>query len=179
MIMYLRAVVMGGFIYTLATGQGLQEQFQADDVIEPETIKSIDDFILRPKPWWLKAVTKEWQWVAIDPKIYYPLRLDPLKYPAVIEHEKVHLHQQRSTGKFKWLFKYITNKNFRLDQEMEPIAIELLNTPLKNRKQLAVRYARSLSGLPYLRAAKSYDLALDSILFKIKEMGIEMESDDF
>jgi len=172
--MYLRSVVLGSFICALASGQELRELFQADDTIDPEIIKIIDDYVLRPKPWWLKAVTQEWQWVAIDPKIYYPHYLDPLKYPAIIEHEKVHLYQQRSKGKFIWLFRYITSKKFRLDQEMEPIAIELLNMPLETRKQVAIRYARNLSGQPYSRAAKSFDLALESILSKAKEMGIEI-----
>ena len=175
--MNLRAVIMGGLVCALAADQGLQEPFQADDAIEPETIKSMDDFILRPKPWWLKVATKEWQWVAINPKIYYPHYLDPLKYPAVIEHEKVHLYQQRSTGKLKWLFKYIVSKKFRFDQEMEPIAVELSNMRPEARMRLAIKYAHYLSGAPYSKAAKSYDLALDGILSKAKEMGVNLDVD--
>ena len=173
--MCLRAVILGGFICTLASGQGLPESFQVDNTVEPETIGPMDGFVLRPKTWWLKAVTKEWQWVAIDPKIYYPLHLDPLKYPAVIEHEKVHLSQQRKAGKFKWLFKYVVSKKFRFNQEMEPIVVELSNTQPEARMRLAIKYAHYLSGAPYSRAAKSYDLALDGILSKAKEMGVDLD----
>ena len=118
-------------------------------------------------------VTKDWQWVTIEPRIYYPTGIEPLNYPAIIEHEKVHLSQQKKTGKYYWIFKYIISRNFRLEQEIEPIIIELSNTPLDARKNLAARYARSLSGSAYYRAAKSYDLALESILTKAREMGVE------
>jgi len=175
--MNLRTIMLGCFICTLANSQGLQELLQVDDAIaiDPETIKSIDDFVLRLKPWWLKAVTKEWQWVAIDPNIYYPHYLDPLKYPAIIEHEKVHLFQQRNKGKYEWLFKYIVSKKFRFNQEMEPIVVELSNMPPEARMRIAIKYAHHLSGAPYLKAAKSYDLALDGILSKAKEMGVSVE----
>jgi hypothetical protein len=97
-----------------------------------------------------------------------------MNYPAIIEHEKVHLSQQRSAGKYKWIVKYAVSKKFRLDQEMEPIITELLNTPPDRRRRLAEKYAESLSGPPYHRAAKSYDLALERILDKASEMGVEM-----
>jgi hypothetical protein len=137
--------------------------------------KSVDGFALSPKPWWLKAATKKWQWVAIDPKIYYPPHLEPTSYLALIEHEKIHLLQQREMGKYKWIIKYVVSKKFRLSQEMEPIAIELANTPLEKRRRLAETYARNLSSAPYHKAAESFDLALAHILSKAKEMGIEVE----
>lgn len=143
-------------------------------VIEPEINHPIADYVLCPKPWWLRAATKEWQWVAINPKIYHPPLVDPHSRPAVIEHEKVHLSQQRAMGKFKWLFRYAVSKKFRLDQELEPIAVELSNTPLEKRKRLAERYAQSLSGPPYHRAAKSYDHAWERILSKAAEMGVDV-----
>jgi hypothetical protein len=149
------------------------------ELIVPESnidiAKSVDGFALRPKPWWLRAVTKKWQWVTIDPKIYYPPRLEPTGHLAIIEHEKVHLLQQREMGKYKWMIKYIASKKFRLDQEMEPIAVELANTPPEKRRQLAQTYARDLSGAPYHKAAKTFDLALAHILSKAKEMGIDVE----
>jgi hypothetical protein len=153
--MNLRAVILSGAICAIAS------------------CETIDGFVLSKKPWWLKIVTKDWQWVTIEPKIYYPPDVDPLKYPAIIEHEKVHVSQQRKIGKYYWIFKYVISKNFRLEQEMEPIITELSNTPFDARKALAARYARSLSGPPYYRAAKSYDLALECILAKAKEMSVE------
>ena len=114
----------------------------------------------------------------MDPNIYFPPKLDPLNYPAVIEHEKIHLSQQREMGKYVWYLRYIFSKNFRLSQEMEPIAIELANTPLERRMMVAVRYANDLSGSPYHRAAKSPDLALAKILSKASEMGVEVVVND-
>jgi hypothetical protein len=151
-----------------------QDDFQVDNIIEQEHNRPTIDYFLTPKPWWLKIATKDWQWVAIDPKIYHPPHIDPLSRHAIIEHEKIHLHQQREMGKFKWLFRYAISKKFRLDQELEPIVVELSNTPLNGRKRLAERYASSLSGPPYHRAAKSYEQALECILSKATEMNINI-----
>jgi len=148
---------------------------RARNVPEGFAITSVEHYILRPKPWWLRASTEDWQWVAIDPKIYHPPKLDPLKYPAIIEHEKVHLSQQRKIGKIKWLIKYIMSKKFRFEQEMEPIVVELLNTPPQSRRQLAIKYANYLSGAPYSKAAKSFDLALEGIMSKANEMGVDID----
>ena len=166
-----RSLALGGILYTFSSAQ---DPSPMETFIEPKTNNLIAEYILRPKPWWLKIVTKEWQWVAIDPKIYHPPDIDPLSRKAIIEHEKVHLSQQRKMGKFKWLIRYTVSKKFRLDQELEPIVIEISNTPSERRKRLAERYAVSLSGPPYHRAAKSYDHALERILSKATEMGIDI-----
>jgi hypothetical protein len=151
-----------------------QEFEQLPNIIMIETDKSTVHYILSPKPWWLRAATKEWQWVALNPKIYYPTKLDPLKYPAIIEHEKIHLSQQIGKGKFKWLFRYIVSKKFRLDQELEPIAVEISNTSMEQRLLLAERYARNLSGSPYHGAARTYEDALERILSKAIGMGVDV-----
>ncbi|MDR1842076.1 MAG: hypothetical protein LBQ86_09190 [Holophagales bacterium] len=178
--MYLHAIIFCSFIYVFASAQEIQEAetpFQAENLTETdnETLKSTDGFILRPKPWWLRASTKEWQWVAINPKVYYPRHLDPLKYPAIIEHEKIHLAQQKNIGKYKWLFKYIVSKKFRFEQEMEPIVVEISNTPMEGRRRLVIKYASSLSGAPYSKAAKTFDFALEGILSKAAEMGVALD----
>lgn len=36
----------------------------------------------------------------------------------LIKHEEVHINQQKRMGKWKWLFKYATDKKFRLEQEI-------------------------------------------------------------
>jgi hypothetical protein len=151
-----------------------QEPLHAENGLGPQDTQPTDGFNLRPKPLWLRSVTKPWQWVALDPNVYHPPMLDPLDYPAIIEHEKVHLSQQREMGKYAWFFRYIFSKNFRLAQELEPIVTELSNMPLEKRAELAARYARDLSGSPYHRAAKSTDLALNEILSKAYEMGVEI-----
>ena len=142
---------------------------------EPEMAVAVEGYSLRPKPWFLNIATKKWQWVAIDPNIYYPPDRNPLEYPAIIEHEKAHLLQQREIGKYKWLIKYIFSKNFRLSQELGPIVVELANMPLEKRRAKLINYAQDLSGPPYHRAAASFEHALNSILAKASEMGIETE----
>ena len=132
------------------------------------------DYILRLKPWWLRATTKSWQWVALNPKIYHPTYLNPLEYPAIIEHEKVHLSQQKKKGKYRWLTKYIFSKKFRFEQELEPIVVELSHTPQEERGPLATRYAQYLSGKPYKKAAKTYETAIEGIMGKAEEMGIKI-----
>jgi len=141
-------------------------------IAEPEICGTVTDYVLQPKPWWLRIATKEWQWVTIDPKIYYPPSIDPLSRLAVIEHEKIHLSQQRKMGKIKWIFRYAVSKEFRLEQELEPIIVEISYTPLERRKKVAERYAVSLSGPPYHRAAKSYGEVLERILSKAAEMDV-------
>jgi hypothetical protein len=166
-----RSLALGGILCAFSRAQDF---FPMETLVEPAIGDSAADYVLAPKPWWLRVATKEWQWVAIDPKIYYPPHIDPFSRYAIIEHEKVHLFQQRKMGKFKWFFKYAVNKKFRLDQELEPIVIELSNTPFERRKRLAERYALSLSGLPYHKAARSYDYALERILSKAAEMNIDI-----
>ena len=140
----------------------------------PPTAMEIEDYRLTRKPWWLRACTKNWQWVTIDPNIYHPPHLVPASYPAIIEHEKTHIAQQRRAGKYRWLIKYIASKKFRLNQELEPIVIELSNLPLEARLPMATKYANNLAGPPYSRAAKSAEVALEAIRAKAEEMGVEL-----
>jgi hypothetical protein len=147
---------------------------QTDPAPAPAITDDAQDYRLLPKPWWLRTCTKEWQWVTLDPRIYHPPRIDPLSRPAVMAHEKVHVAQQRRTGKYRWLIRYLTSKKFRLDQELEPIMAEMLSTPPDARRRLAARYARNLAGPPYARAARTAELALDAIEAKAAEMGVEM-----
>ena len=140
----------------------------------PPIATEIEDYQLTRKPWWLRVCTKNWQWVTIDPNIYYPPHLAPTNYPAIIEHEKIHIAQQRRAGKYRWLIKYIASKKFRLNQELEPIVIELSNLPLEARLPMATKYADNLAGPPYSRAAKSAEVALERIQAKAEEMGVEL-----
>jgi len=167
---YSRSLVLCGILCAFSQAQDIFSM----EITEPQIGNSISDYVLRPKPWWLKIATKKWQWVTIDPKIYYPKGIDPLSRPAVIEHEKIHLSQQRSSGKIKWIFRYAVSKKFRLDQELEPIVVEIAFTPIERRKRVAERYATSLSGTAYHSAAKSYDQALERILSKAKEMDVDV-----
>lgn len=45
--------------------------------------------------------------------------------PWLIEHEKLHLKEQKEMGVFKWLFKYAKSKQFRLDAEVRAYKISI------------------------------------------------------
>ena len=168
-----RMIALGCFVCAAAYGQGVPP---GEGRAEPAGAHDRQqDYVLRPKPWLLRKTTKDWQWVAVAPKIYHPPHLDPLEFPAIIEHEKVHLSQQRASGKYRWLIRYVFSKKFRFAQELEPIVVEMANTPQGMRASLAVKYARSLSGGPYSKAAKSPQVALEGILAKAAEMGVALE----
>jgi hypothetical protein len=47
------------------------------------------------------------------------------EYQATLRHENIHLHQQYKTGLIKFLWKYLTNKEFRYQSELEAYKIDL------------------------------------------------------
>ena len=121
---------------------------------------------LKPKPWWLPIYGR---WVTMYPYIYYPSSVNgeeyALKYPWVIAHETVHLHQQKeySGGVTKWYVKYLTDKKFRLAAEVEAIAVELNYNLARDPRWVEttlMQYADELSGSSYSHAADSKDEAV-------------------
>jgi len=60
---------------------------------------------------------------------YLPLNFDGLAlrwvilvkkgHYDIIPHEQVHIEQQKRIGFFKYMFKYLTNQNFRVQMEYE------------------------------------------------------------
>ena len=119
--------------------------------------------ILKPKPWWLSLLTSKTAWVTIYPNIYYPKGLNPDTKPYIIKHELVHIKQQSDYGKWKWLWRYVTNKAFRLDQEAKAIAVEISSRPELSREYYIVVYAKLLSGIGYWHCADSSIEAADAI----------------
>jgi hypothetical protein len=103
--------------------------------------------------WWLFWFNKS-RWITIYPNIYHPEYIDLAKYQPVINHENVHLRQQEYMGLYKWLFKYIVSRSFRLDQEVEAIAVELKSYP-SIPYGLLDAYAEDLSDSAYMWAASS------------------------
>lgn len=131
--------------------------------------------MIRTKPWWLTIFTPASAWVTIYPNIYHPQGLIPSEWPDIIAHESIHLSQQEKTGRFKWLFKYFTNKSFRLDQECEGIVAELFNLPPHFDKDWRMKsYAELLSGRYYFWAASSRVDALNAIRRKTLEVRGEL-----
>jgi hypothetical protein len=137
------------------------------------------DYTMKLKPWWLRLVTRDWQWVTIAPTVYQPgscllLPKTRPEYWPIIAHECRHLEQQRKAGLWKWLAGYFLSRRFRLDQEAEAIAVEIGARPFYQRATFVARYAEDLAGGPYWWAAKSYQHARDAILAKCEEMEVEI-----
>jgi hypothetical protein len=104
---------------------------------------------LKPKPWWLRIFTAPYQWVTIFPHIYHPSTLDPNQFPALVEHEMVHLKQQSTCNRWSWLWAYLTQPDFRLQVEAPAIAAEVLASPAGYRESMIQRYAVQLAGEDY------------------------------
>jgi hypothetical protein len=51
---------------------------------------------------------------------------------AVLAHEMVHIERQQAMGTTKWLFKYLTNRQFRYQEEVEALKIQLKNEQPSN-----------------------------------------------
>ena len=133
-----------------------------------------ESYKLRPKPFWLRWLTPKNTWVAIFTRIYHPKGIDTGQYPALFGHEMMHLSQQREKGLIKWLFKYLTSKRFRLQQEVEAIVAELSFLPFNARMSVAKGYAKMLAGREYWKAAPSAAEAFELIYWAARhnEVGI-------
>ena len=131
--------------------------------------------MIKHKPWWLTLVTPASAWVTIHPNIYYPEGTVVTDWPDIIAHENVHLSQQEKMGRFLWLFRYFTNRSFRLDQECEAIVAELFNMPPHMDKDWRMKsYAELLSTRYYFWAAPSRNDALIAIRRKTLEVRGEL-----
>lgn len=121
---------------------------------------------LKVKPFILKLIIPNPTWVTIYPNIYAPFVPNittPTVWKAIVEHELVHIRQQKEMGLLKWLFKYLSNKKFRLDQEVEAFIQQLKFEPVGHHERLINMFAADLSGKPYHKAASSKQEAIDLI----------------
>lgn len=122
------------------------------------------------KPIWLELFIPGNTWVTVYPKIYcpfYPNEYLLAVHRAIVEHEKVHIRQQYEYGKWKWLFKYLTNKEFRKNQEIEAFVVQLKYEPKERHKDLKYMFASDLSGSYYHHACKSFEEALNLIEYHL------------
>lgn len=110
---------------------------------------------LCPKPWWLRLVTSPGTWVTLSPIIYHPASMPPRLFPGLVAHETVHIWQQESTGKWRFLWRWFTSKRFRLAVEAEGIAAEILAAHPFDRAPLVTAYADLLAGRMYFWAART------------------------
>jgi hypothetical protein len=77
--------------------------------------------------------------------------------PDLIEHEKVHLRQQADVGGAEvWWERYITDPQFRLDQEVEAYRAQVAwHTDRASRRRCLRRVARDLASPMYGRIVTS------------------------
>lgn len=116
------------------------------------------------KPWWLRMFIERDTWVTLGTTIYHPDGVDLERSAPIILHEAIHATQQRKYGVVRWLWRYITDRSFRLAQEVEGIATEIIFSDRAARQGLIEFYARALSGRMYRRAATTYTEAVEAIL---------------
>ena len=87
---------------------------------------------IKPMPGWMKMILGHYAWMTFTPVIYFGDTPDG-EYNASLAHEQTHIRQQEAMGQWKWLWRYFTNATFRLDQEAEGYAAEIIwyldNTP--------------------------------------------------
>lgn len=115
--------------------------------------------MIKVKPFWLSWFTAPWTWVTIYPYIYRPAHLDPVNFQGVIAHEKVHLERQ-AAGRWRWLWRWFTDRQFRLDEEVLGMAAEI-RWCSSAVEQMAIlnSYAFDLASSRYLHAAPSVEVA--------------------
>lgn len=126
-------------------------------------------YTLKPKPLWIRAFTKPYQWVTLGSTIYHPTYEIPSRWPTIVEHEKVHVAQQARDGVARFLWRYLTDREARLAYEAEAIAEEYLHTAPQARLGVLDWYAQALAGPPYRRAARSALAALEVLTNAIAE----------
>ena len=116
------------------------------------------NFQIKKKPFYwnfLKLFFKGYNhrrtYVAFRNCIYVPELLAD-DHDAIIEHEKVHLIQQKNFGgHWRWLFKYLFDKEFRYLQEVPGYAAQIVSLEklAPNREMLLTIAARIISGPEY------------------------------
>ncbi len=129
--------------------------------------------MLKPKPSWLRAITPKGSWVTIYPNIYYPESvIDPnaTYYADIIVHETVHLRQQEEMGVEMWLLSYFADPRFRVEQECEAAAEQIMSAPhLKN--SIIYTMCSALMSSTYFYATSSFEESEKIILDHLDRMG--------
>lgn len=65
-------------------------------------------------------------------------------HDSIIPHEMVHIQQQKDIGYFKYIFKYLTNKEFRIAMEFEAY-LKGSKLSIEDAKAKAIAYANLLT----------------------------------
>jgi len=74
------------------------------------------------KPWWIGWIFAEGSAVTINGTVF----INDLGKMCVLNHEFTHVRQQRAypSGMNAWLLKYLSNKSFRVSQELEAYVVQ-------------------------------------------------------
>ena len=118
----------------------------------------------RDKPWYL-AIFTAGRWVTVYPYINLPSDTNPSDFPWIVAHESVHLKQQQAMGVGKWMWRYFTDRAFRLDQEAAGAVAEYKEQVAENRNadHVLLNYADDFASSAYFWAASSPEAAMTVI----------------
>lgn len=73
----------------------------------------------------------------------------------LLEHERVHLRRQQEMGRFRWWWKYLTDSDFRLAEEVMAYRRQLeVGTGPLTREKAAEYLQGHKSGLTYVEALR-------------------------
>lgn len=116
-----------------------------------------DKVIIKSRPWHMIWLLPGFT-ITLSPYVYTPAnnfteeRKVNLFYVAV--HEAVHLRQQKEVGKWKFYWKYLTNRSFRYQMEFEAYLEEFQQNIAERRKPRLESTAKLLSSFPYFWCVK-------------------------
>ena len=86
-------------------------------------------------------------------------------------HENIHLEQQKTIGVESWWQQFLTNKDFRYEQELQAFAAQLAYGkniyPVKTSDQMKHDFAILLSGKQY-QTGKSYQECEQALRIKAR-----------
>jgi hypothetical protein len=102
----------------------------------------------RTKPLWLRILTPGKPVVAWAPHLYLSIPFGeytnaPFSWP-ILQHEASHLKSQIELGRARWIFRLLTSRIFRLEEEARAVAAELQSLPIIFAVQSFDGYVRSL-----------------------------------
>lgn len=122
---------------------------------------------IRHRPWCFRFWLAPYQWLTFSPATYAPEAYwaapASAAWPPIVAHEAVHIRQQEAMGRWRWLWRYLTDKDFKLDQEAQGIAAEVNAHPYSERMAVIARYATQLAGSDYSQCASSPEAAAAKI----------------
>jgi hypothetical protein len=80
--------------------------------------------MLKPSLRWPRF-PPSWLWITIRPNSHCSKGVDPGPHRELIAHQQIHLRQMANFGQNRWLWRYLTQRTWRLEMEAEAFAVQL------------------------------------------------------